>query len=167
MKWIAALLVFVGACSPAGKKQEQAETKSLLTELQGEWERLTKWSDGQWVVFRPCDADNMSLQIMGDTLVIGWGQDASFAIIRSFAESDVPGVWAITVFDQDEQVTKTYRMVWEDDDHNLAEWWLYDDDESVLLARSNLLGNYRAIEQPCYECWDDCDEEAVDPEEDQ
>ncbi|MFN3841522.1 MAG: hypothetical protein ACK4RF_12525 [Cyclobacteriaceae bacterium] len=159
------LLALVVACSPSEKKQEVSNSKSLLHELQGEWEHLTKWPDGKWVVFRPCDADNLSIEVMGDTLVIGWGQDASFGIIRSFAESDVPGVYVITVTDQDEQTTKTYRMMWEDEAHNLAEWWLWDDDESVVMARAHVLGNYTAIEQPCQECWDDCEEDSNSLEE--
>lgn len=163
-KIVAGWLVVFMACSPSGKKEIQTDTPSLLTELQGEWERLTKWPDGTWVVFRPCDADNLSIQITGDTLVIGWGQDASFGIIRSFAESEMPGIFILTVDDQDEQTTKTYRMMWEDEAHNLAEWWLWDDDESVITVHSGLLGNYTAIEQPCHECWEDCEEEVEDIE---
>jgi hypothetical protein len=152
------------ACSPSKKNNEQAGIHStssalLLRNLQGEWERLTKWPDGNWVVFRPCDADNLSMHIAGDTVVIGWGQDASFGIIRSFAESEMPGMYVLTVADQDEQTILTYRMMWDDEAHNRAEWWLWDDDESVMLVRAELLDQYKLIEQPCYECWEDCEEE--------
>lgn len=163
-KLIAVLLLVVMSCSPSAKQETQADTTSLLTELQGEWERLTKWPDGNWVVFRPCDADNLTMQVMGDTLVIGWGKDASFGIIRSFAESEMPGIYTITVDDQDEKTTKTYRMMWEDEAHTLAEWWLGDDDESVMVVRTGELAKYTTIEQPCYECWEDCEEEMEDVE---
>jgi len=162
--FILSLAFLALACTPSKKRDEQAGTPAtssalLLQKLQGEWERLTKWPDGNWVVFRPCDADNLSMQIAGDTVVIGWGQDASFGIIRSFAESEMPGIYVLTVADQDEQTILTYRMMWDDEAHNRAEWWLWDDDESVILVRAELLDQYKLIEQPCYECWEDCEEE--------
>jgi hypothetical protein len=126
--------------------------------MQGDWERLTRWSDGKWVIFRPCDADNMSLQIVHDTLVIGWGQDLSWGIIRSFAESELPGVHILTVFDQDEQALKICRLMWDDETYNRAKWWLWDGDEPVLMLRAELADQYKVIEQPCHECWYDCEE---------
>lgn len=165
MKPVAAFLVILTACSPSAKKEDGKTSVSLLTELQGEWERLTTWPDGNRVVYRPCDADNLSIQVMGDTLLIGWGQDASFGLVRSFSESEMPGIYLVTVYDHDADSTLTYRMMWEDDAHNLAEWWLWDDDESVIVARTAVLGNYAIIEQPCQECWDDCEEEVQEPDE--
>ncbi|MCK6616933.1 MAG: hypothetical protein L6Q51_04750 [Cyclobacteriaceae bacterium] len=163
LRYATVLLIVFVACSPSGKKEapENRDGHSqVLTDLQGEWERLTRWEDGRWVVFRPCDADNMSMQFSGDTLVIGWGQDASFGIIRSVAESEMPEIYLFTVEQDGQQVT--YRMQWADDGHYMTEWWLWEDDESVILVRSELLGSYTHIEQPCYECWDDCEEEELE-----
>ncbi|QOI96941.1 MAG: hypothetical protein HRU69_05285 [Flammeovirgaceae bacterium] len=163
LKFVTFLLMVFVACSPSARKEQPEENRSqVVTDLQGGWERLTRWEDGQWVVFRPCDADNMSMEISGDTLVIGWGQDASFGIIRSVAQSEVPEIYILTVEQDEQQVT--YRMRWDDEMYNRAEWWLWEDDESVILVRSELLDDYTLIEQPCHECWEDCEEEVEDIE---
>lgn len=152
-------------CS-SGKKENEYDDKakslihSITAQLQGDWEKLTQWPDGSWVIFRPCDADNLSMRISTDTLAIGWGQDVSFAIIKLVEYDDVPNRYAITVHDPDADEELVYFLEWENEEHTLARWWLWGADQaSDLLARMDILDRYKEFVQPCYECWDDCEEE--------
>lgn len=162
------LFLLMLACSPANKEQaeqdqtseEQESTASInLDDLQGEWQQLTEQEDGSYIIFRPCDADNMMIQVNSDTLMIGWGQDATFALIKSFYV-DEAGRVVLVVHDLDENTAKTYFMQWEDDNDPLAGWFLFGLDElPVRMAHESILDQYTTVEQPCRECWDDCEEE--------
>ena len=162
------LFLLALACSPSSKEQteqdqafdEQESTASIsLDDLQGEWQQLTEREDGSYIIFRPCDADNMMIQVNSDTLMIGWGQDATFALIKSFYV-DEAGRVVLSVHDQDENATKTYFMQWDDDNEPLAGWFLFGLDElPVLMAHESILDRYAVVQQPCRECWDDCEEE--------
>ncbi|MBX2968773.1 MAG: hypothetical protein KF803_05345 [Cyclobacteriaceae bacterium] len=162
------LFLLALACSPSNKEQteqdqasdEQESTGSIsLDDLQGEWQQLTEREDGFYIIFRPCDADNMMIQVNSDTLMIGWGQDASFALIKSFYV-DEAGRVVLSVHDQDENATKTYFMQWEDDNEPLAGWFLFGLEEPpILMAHESILDRYTVVQQPCRECWDDCEEE--------
>jgi hypothetical protein len=156
------LSLLICSCSPSGKDSNETSSESAsstLAQLEGEWQRLTDWGNGQQVIFRPCDADNLMMQINSDTLMIGWGQDATTAIIRSFY-TDEDGRVILTVTDLDEDARKVYAFQFEDAAGKLARWWLYgNDEESELFAHEDLLEQYNTYEQPCSECWDDCDDE--------
>lgn len=171
MKILCRLLLFsflINACTQRTSGSEDTEyndaennlTPSITAELQGNWERLTQWSDGSWVVFRPCDADNLSMTIDADTLIIGWGQDATYAIIDNIEKDEVPNRYAVTIYDPETDETLTYFLEWQNDDHTLARWWLWGPEQAPdLLVRADILDQYKEFKQPCHECWDDCDEE--------
>lgn len=161
-------VMLTSACSsPRQENPDQTQTSEengsvesiSLDDLKGEWQELTEQEDGTFIIFRPCDADNRLVQVKSDTLLIGWGQDASFALIRSFYV-DEAGRVVLSVHDQDENAAKTYYMQWEDDTEPIANWFLYGLDEPpVLMAHESILGRYKKIQQPCRECWDDCEDE--------
>lgn len=162
------ILLLAYACTRRSSGNEEAEysdeaenlTPSITAELQGDWEKLTQWPDGNWVVFRPCDADNLSMRISTDTLSIGWGHDASFAIIEHIEYDDILNRYALTVHDQDTDEELVYFLEWENEEHTLARWWLWGPDQAPdLLARIDILDRYKELVQPCHECWDDCEEE--------
>ncbi len=156
------------ACSPSNKEQadlgqpsdEEESTGSIsLDDLQGEWQQLTEREDGSFFIFKPCDADNMMMRVSSDTLMIGWGQDATLALIKSFY-TDEAGRLVITVHDQDENIMRTYYMQWEYDTDPLTKWYFFDMDEPpILMAHEDIVGNYTVYQQPCSECWDDCEDE--------
>lgn len=159
------LLVLVMACSSGRQENSDksasgvSSTSFTLSDLQGEWQQLTEQDDGTYIIFRPCDADNMMVQINSDTLMIGWGQDASFALIKSFY-IDEAGRLVLSVHDQDENIAKTYYMQWEDDNEPISGWFFYGLDEwPVRMAHESILYKYTVVQQPCSECWDDCEEE--------
>ncbi|MCS6973257.1 MAG: hypothetical protein N2044_07170 [Cyclobacteriaceae bacterium] len=163
------LLVFLQVCGKRSSDQEYMDdrtdeevnhlTPSLLSELQGDWEKLTQWQDGSWVVFRPCDADNLSITVNTDTLVIGWGQDASYAIVEEIVEDEVPGRYVVTVRDPESDEPLTYFFEWDNHEHTLVRWWLWGLEQPPdLLARLDILDQYKEFKQPCHECWDDCEE---------
>ncbi|MBX2944286.1 MAG: hypothetical protein KF725_00520 [Cyclobacteriaceae bacterium] len=158
-------LLLAMACSSG--RQENSEksaagtssTSFTLSDLQGEWQQLTEQDDGSYIIFRPCDADNMMVQVNSDTLMIGWGQDASFALIKSFY-IDEAGRLVLSVHDQDENLAKTYYMQWEDDNEPITGWFFFGlDERPVRMAHESILYNYTVVQQPCSECWDDCEEE--------
>ena len=62
-----------------------AETISpfKLSDLTGTWHMLTL-EDNEWVLFTACDADNTTVTIKGDSIIIGWGQDATGGKIESW-----------------------------------------------------------------------------------
>ncbi|MBX2961461.1 MAG: hypothetical protein KF687_03055 [Cyclobacteriaceae bacterium] len=160
------LFMLMLACSPSSKEQtNQTSTNQLtsfgLDDLQGEWQRLTEDEDGTYIIFRPCDADNVMIQVNSDTLIISWGQDASFGLIKSFY-TDEAGRLVLSVHDQDENVAKTYFVQWEDDNDPIAGWFLFGLDEPpMLMAYESILERYEVVQQPCSECWDDCEEEEL------
>ncbi len=67
------ILVLLSACAnPSSHTQHDTtaanQSKDLnpnpLAEFQGDWEKLTRWPNGEWLVYRPCDADNPTLSFM-------------------------------------------------------------------------------------------------------
>ena len=145
-------------CSQAKNESTvSAESDSFtLAQLEGEWQMLTDWGDGQQVIFYPCDADNRSIQVSSDTLVIGWGQDASIGLIKSFyTEED--GRIIFTVDDLDSETSNTYIFQFEDEDKKVTRWWMFGDDESSVFVHEDKADEYSTYEQPCQECWDDCE----------
>ncbi len=156
------LFLLVMACSSGRQENSDksaAGASSTLSDLQGEWQQLTEQDDGTYIIFRPCDADNMMVQVNSDTLMIGWGQDASFALIKSFY-IDEAGRLVLSVHDQDENIAKTYYMQWEDDNEPITGWFFFGlDEQPVRMAHESILYKYAVVQQPCSECWDDCEEE--------
>ncbi len=173
MKSITLALVVLLACTSRQQQNENhhAVTNAAphsLTALQGYWEKLTLWPNGQWVVYRPCDADNASLTFQSDTLVIGWGQDASLVVIDNLKADEVQGRFVLTARDEGGEAL-VYYLEWEDDEKTLLRVWLYGPDEAPeVYAHADVLESYALFEQPCHECWDDCDEgEAEEGEEEE
>jgi len=138
----------------ANATEIQSGSDFTLASLTGEW-HMVSLQDNNWVLFYPCDADNTFVQIKGDSIVIGWGQDTTAGIIES---------WSLTNTDElslvvnDTYATTTYRVQQTDD--GLTQWWLWEDAEgpSYFIPASEK-SNYATIKQPCKECWEDCEEE--------
>jgi len=123
-----------------------------LASLAGEWHMVTQM-DNDWVLFYPCDADNTFVQIKGDSIIIGWGQDATLGKIESWSKSND----YLSIVVNDSYSTNTYRVQQTED--GLTQWWLWEDAEGpsyfIPAAEKN---NYATIKQPCKECWEDCEE---------
>jgi hypothetical protein len=110
--------------------------------------------DNNWVLFYPCDADNTFVQIKGDSIIIGWGQDATLGKIESwFKSSDY-----LSLVVNDSYTTNTYRV--QQTEGGLTQWWLWEDAEgpSYFVSASEK-SKYPIIKQPCKECWEDCEGE--------
>jgi hypothetical protein len=158
--WLAFLSLALSGCRAKQDSDDQSgqSISGTLDELQGEWQMLTLWGDNQWVIYRPCDAENRMIHVRSDTVVIGWGQDASIGLIRSFYRDD-EGRTVIEAVDLDMDERVTYACRFEDAAHKLARWWLFEDQSSDLFAHSDIANSYHAYEQPCSECWDDCEDQ--------
>ncbi|MBK7651136.1 MAG: hypothetical protein IPJ20_10965 [Flammeovirgaceae bacterium] len=163
MRTLIFLLAFIiGACSPSPKSEDEsvAEVEATnssndftLASLSGDWHMVTQ-QNNEWVLFYPCDADNTMVSIHTDSIMIGWGQDATVGKIESWSASK--GSLALVV--NDSYSTNTYRV--EKTDDGLTQWWLWEDAEgpSYFISGKDI-ASYPVIKQPCKECWEDCDDE--------
>ncbi|MCE7862199.1 MAG: hypothetical protein DYG99_01520 [Bacteroidetes bacterium CHB5] len=152
-------LALVFACNkPAENTQdtitEIPEAETLPAEsLEGEWHMVTE-VDGEWVLFYPCDADNTFIQIQADSIVIGWGQDATAGKIESWSNDGNK----LTLAVNDSYAVNTYQV--NTGLNGYTEWWLWEDAEKpsrFIHARNK--AQYKEVRQPCKECWEDCEEE--------
>jgi hypothetical protein len=153
------LLIVAMCCTPKSNEPnaeslEIAETENAFEpeDLQGEWHMITE-IDGEWVLFYPCDADNTFIQIKGDSIIIGWGQDATGGKIENWtADGD-----KLTLAVNDSYAVSTYPVSAGPD---YTEWWLWEDAEkpSRFINAINK-SQYKEVRQPCKECWEDCEEE--------
>jgi len=135
-----------------------AETTSdsdfTLASLAGEWHMVTL-QDNNWVLFYPCDADNTFVQVKGDSILIGWGQDATAGRIESWSRSNIDELSLVV---NDSYATSTYRVQQTDD--GLIQWWLWEDAEGPsYFIPATEKSNYPTVKQPCKECWENCEEE--------
>jgi hypothetical protein len=130
----------------------QSASEFTLASLTGEWHMVTL-QDNNWVLYYPCDADNTFVQIKGDSIIIGWGQDATLGKIESWSKSND----YLSLVVNDSYATNSYRVQQTED--GLTQWWLWEDAEGpsyfIPAAEKN---NYATIKQPCKECWEDCEE---------
>lgn len=131
----------------------QSASEFTLASLIGEWHMVTL-QDNNWVLYYPCDADNTFVQVKGDSIVIGWGQDATLGKIESWSLTNNE----LSLVVNDSYATTTYRVQQTED--GLTQWWLWEDSEgpSYFIPASEK-NNYPTIKQPCKECWEDCEED--------
>ena len=156
---MALALVFACTPKPAAEYSEASDNEAITKEpvasqdLQGEWHMITE-VDGEWVLFYPCDADNTFIQLKSDSIVIGWGQDATAGKIENWSNDGDKLPLAVN----DSSAVNTYQV--KIDQAGYAEWWLWEDDErpSRFIHTSQKL-QYKEVRQPCKECWEDCEEE--------
>jgi hypothetical protein len=159
MKFIASVffIVLLAACTQP-KSNEEAESVEQtnsgfsLTDLEGEWHMVTR-EEGEWILFYACDADNTTVTIKGDSIVIGWGQDATAGKIESWSVAGDK----LSLVVNDTYETSVYQVQPAED--GLMQWHLWDDSEGQsLFVHEPDKNKYRIVKQPCKECWDDCDE---------
>jgi hypothetical protein len=149
------------SCSPRSNENREEEsdiaetqtsTDFSLSDLSGEWHMVTQ-EEGEWVLFYACDADNTTVTIKGDSIIIGWGQDATGGKIESWSlEGD-----KLSLVVNDSYETNVYQV--QEAEDGLMQWWLWDDSEGQsLFVHDRDKNKYQVVKQPCKECWEDCDE---------
>jgi hypothetical protein len=161
MKFIASFLLIglLAACTQLKSNDEresveQTNSELSLTDLEGEWHMVTQ-EEGEWILFYACDADNTKVTIKGDSIVIGWGQDATAGKIESWSVDD--DKFSLVVNDSHE--INVYEVQPAED--GLMQWHLWDDSEGQsLFVHDRDKNKYRVVKQPCKECWEDCDEDS-------
>jgi hypothetical protein len=119
-------------------------------DLQGEWHMITE-VDGEWILYYPCDADNIFIQLKSDSIIIGWGQDATAGKIENWSTDDN----TLTLAVNDSYSVNTYQV---NPGKEYTEWWLWEDAEKpsrfIPASQKSL---YKEVKQPCKECWEDCE----------
>jgi hypothetical protein len=161
MKSIASffLIGLLAACTQLKSNEEaesveQTNSEPSFNDLEGEWHMVTQ-EEGEWILFYACDADNTTVTIKGDSIVIGWGQDATVGKIESWSVDD--DKYSLVVNDTYE--TNVYQVQPAED--GLMQWHLWDDSEGQsLFVHERDKSKYRVVKQPCKECWEDCDEDS-------
>ncbi len=139
---------------PLDLVEDPATTNFSLTDLQGEWHMVTQ-EEGEWVLFYACDADNTTVTIKGDSIIIGWGQDATAGKIESWSAENEK----LSLVVNDSYETNVYQVQPAED--GLMQWLLWDDSEGQsLFVHDRDKNKYRVVKQPCKECWEDCDEDS-------
>ena len=112
--------------------------------------------ENEWVLFYACDADNTTVTIKGDSLFIGWGQDATGGKIESWSVNNDK----ISLVVNDSYQTNVYQALRSED--GLMQWRLWEDtEEPAYFIHERDKSSYPTIKQPCKECWEDCDEDEV------
>lgn len=158
-----ALVILAIACtsrtteSTGDTEQKATDKKEQFSsaELQGEWHMITEY-EGEWVLFYPCDADNTFIQVKGDSIIIGWGQDATAGIIEGYTSNEPGNEITLTV--NDSYAVNNYRV--ERTENGNTAWWLWEDSERPSQFINALdKPSYKEVRQPCKECWEDCDED--------
>lgn len=150
----AAILIVIVANACTSRTAKVPEVFSPES-LQGEWHMLTE-QNGEQVLFYPCDADNVFIQVKGDSIIIGWGQDASAGKIEDWNKNVADNDISLAV--NDSFSVNFYRVL--KTEEGLTEWWLWEDAEKpALLVNAVNKSRYKEVRQPCKECWEDCDEE--------
>lgn len=155
-----AFIVLMSACTPKPAAEFENSDNEAVTEqastsqdLQGEWHMITE-VDGEWVLFYPCDADNTFIQIKGDSIVIGWGQDATAGKIENWSNDGDK----LTLAVNDSYAVNTYQV--KTGTSGFTEWWLWEDAETPSrFIKATDKSQYKEVRQPCKECWEDCEEE--------
>lgn len=154
------LFIFImAACTQPAKvetdlNEETPKANFALGDLEGEWHMVTQ-EEGEWILFYACDADNTTVTIKGDSIVIGWGQDATAGKIESWSVEDDK----LSLVVNDSYETNVYYAQPAED--GLIQWHLWDDSEGQsLFVHARDKSKYRVVKQPCKECWEDCDEDS-------
>ncbi len=157
-----AVLLFATACTMRTSENtvvaEQPQQENLTfspASLQGEWHMISE-QDGEWVLFYPCDADNTFIQVKGDSIIIGWGQDATAGVIEDYTSNETGN--EITLAVNDSYAVNYYRV--ERTENGKIAWWLWEDAERPSqFINAFDKPSYKEVRQPCKECWEDCDED--------
>ncbi|MBX2899067.1 MAG: hypothetical protein KF775_05440 [Cyclobacteriaceae bacterium] len=148
------LLILGVACAPKSVEDVPALETFMLEPkaLQGEWHMITE-IDGEWVLYYPCDADNTFIQLKPDSIVIGWGQDATAGKIENWSVTGNK----LTLAVNDSYAVSTYQVT---GGNNFTEWWLWEDtDKPSRFILATQKSHFKEVRQPCKECWEDCEEE--------
>jgi hypothetical protein len=138
---------------------EALVAKPLSLAIPSTWIKLTEHG-GKSVIFYPCDADNIRVELRPDTLIIGWGQDAEQFFIESIDRVEVNQL-SIKARSEYEDEPHEFTVELLDDKNSQARWHIWDDaSSSELFTEEKVAVQYKEVKQPCRECWEDeqCDE---------
>lgn len=152
------IILLAWACNPKPTETTTEEAESTPAEvspqvLEGEWHMITE-VDGEWVLYYPCDADNTFIQLKADSIVIGWGQDATAGKIENWSADGNN----LTLAVNNSYEVNTYQV--KTGQSGYTEWWLWEDtDQPSRFIHAAHKSQYKEVRQPCKECWEDCEEE--------
>lgn len=141
---LAGFLVLFSQCN---KKNESANS----TLKNGKWVAITQLND-EWVLFKPCDADNSTIELNDQTLTINWGQSTEKVPVESITQIG-EGKYEITN-KIDSTYTEKGKYTMQTLPNGTVLWWLLSGDTtSHVYVTEASAKNYKTLEQPCIECW--------------
>lgn len=154
------MLTFLIACKQT-KKEPRKEPFNLTT-LPADWVKLTK-TDSGLIVYKSCDGGNLLLTITNKQnkpgiLLHGTQEDYEFDILEAYQSTNdtviIKARWVGTSKMQD------FKFLWTDKAKQLGRWiTTYNEDftSNEVFITATKQNNFRKVDQPCRECWEDCD----------
>ena len=131
--------------------------------LAGEWFKISE-GEGEFIIYNPCDGANNTIHMDSTFLVISEGQDAtSFSVLN--VEENESGTMRFRLLNDSSGDTTFHYFDYHDQSKGLA-FWAFD--EKNLGSMNNLFISgtkkelLKEFNQPCEECYDNCDELLTD-----
>jgi len=141
----------------------QKEETVSLSKVPKKWIKLSKYNNKN-VIFNPCDGDNKKFEIKEVQskwqLIESLGQETAFYEIleTKMVKSDL----VIKAIDKYSNDIHTFTLSTYKPESKVINWkWSYREfDFDYKYVNENGISDFKTINQPCKECWDDeiCDE---------
>lgn len=162
------LLLFFISCKEGDKKKNKLEKVAIEVKPEKHEDSLrdfkmlpkhlimlTKIKE-EWVVFNPCNASNGEIIIDDKKLVWAEGHEAEELFIKNVENKADRYLLDI------ESLGRFYKtgieiLVEEKQSFFRIRNKLYGGDKTRVFVAKNRVRDFKIIEQPCKECWDDCD----------
>lgn len=186
MKIWTPLLLCLISCGSKEKDVANTEPESIQEEIQAPiqteqennqsitaenfplyWEMLTE-EEGEFIIFRPCDAANFCVSINDKRTVLSieYGQDGALFDILSIdhkSKLSSNGNKDFLLFRIRDQNAGTEKRVFEvnaefnQDTRHVFWTGLPYRDEEIMMISSLDTSYYKTVIQPCSDCWDECE----------
>lgn len=142
------------------KEEVKQDFTILLKELPKSYIQLTE-KDGKQIIFNPCDAANGAITIQAKSniyeLVLMEGHEATLMKIISVEKKIDTYYFDVEVYDKLHQKGVSLKPL--GNNFKTALWTInvFGNETNDTYVVADFKDEYPIIDQPCSECWDDCD----------
>jgi len=131
-------------------RQQTESTSFDIQSLPSDWTEVEE-KNGEWVIFKPCDAEVFGLTLMKDQISVKWGQELEeIKIIEAKQNADS----SITISAKNGDLTDTFQFSLSSSKTLWTITTLGGTVHKKYLIPSKDTSNYKKVDQPCEECWD-------------
>lgn len=146
------LLIFFSNC-----KNEQSKHNNVTSihnpndeiEFDNNLYNLLTINRNDTIIFNPCDANNKTIEVINDTIIVDYGQEIIKYYIVKKNKTSNSTKYKLRNFSE--------KIVFEEQiiNQNLS-YWIFENDKYLFSKKTN---RYKTLNQPCKECWgDECDD---------